>query len=203
MTADQPLTVDLYARADAPVPDRRSAVVDRLEQLRERGRIDGFDVIPWPRAVSLPLSDRTGHGGITGTVRSFEQWAASRGLRICPPFEVRPYRSSITGETDDLLVLPVLCLAAHRADDLVWMAPVTDGERVVTVEDALAAVAAGRSPVPDPHRPGEDPPPDRAGEPVATDGSWTEANGRTESETPDDRDAGPSVGVVSPADDAD
>lgn len=146
MESDQRLTVDLYARSDTPVPEWRDAVLDRLRRLRDRGRIAGFEVHSWPRAVSLPLADRT-DDGIPGTVRTFERWAVRHDVRLRPPFGVRRTRSAITGETDELLVLPVVFLAA-RDDDLVWVAPATDGESTVTVDDALDAVAAGRSPIP-------------------------------------------------------
>jgi hypothetical protein len=159
MTVDQPLTVDLYVRADAPVPERRDEVIDRLQYLSTHDRIAGFDVASWPRAVSLGLADRIADDGVPRTVRSFERWANRHGLRIRPLFDVRRFRSTITGETDDLLVPPVLCLAARNEEGLAWIAPVHDGASTVTVEDALDALAAGRPPIPGLSVPWEDGPP--------------------------------------------
>lgn len=176
MTVDQPLTVDLYVRADAPVPERRDEVVDRLQYLSTHDRIADFEVIPWPRAVSLGLADRIADDGIPGTVRSFERWASRHGLRLRPQFDVRQSRSTITGETDDLLVLPVLCLAARDEDGLAWIVPVHDGASTVTVEDALDALAAGRPPIPGLPVPREDASPeaDESGSDTGTETTTSE-----------------------------
>ena len=82
-------------------------------------------------------------------MKSFESWAAQHNRRICPPFEVHTTHSGITGESDERLVLPVMCIAAYDAGDLVGMAPSSDGRSVHTVENALNAIEAGNAPVPE------------------------------------------------------
>ena len=146
---DRRLTVDLYVRADAPVVERRQSVIDRLKRLEGQDRIDGFRVHPWPRAISLGLADEIDGDGIRDVVRSFETWADRCDRHIRPPFDVRTTHSAITGESDELLVLPVICLAAYDTGDLVDVAPSSDGGSVYTVEDALDAIEAERASVPE------------------------------------------------------
>jgi hypothetical protein len=149
MEADTQLTVDLYVRADAPVVDRRNAVIGRLERLERQDRIAGFRLSHWPSAISLDLVRERDDDGIHEVVRSFETWAGRNDRRITPSFDVRTPHSSITGESDDLLVLPVMCIAAYDGDDLVGVAPSSDGGSVHTVADALDSIEAGDPPVPD------------------------------------------------------
>lgn len=162
-TGDRQPAVDLYVRADAPVTERRDAIVDRLRRLERTSRISRFTIHPWPKAVSLGLLERIDGGEILDLVRSFERWAEPRGLRVQPPFDVRVSRSTITGETDELLVLPVLCLAAYGDTDgeLVGLSPCSDGESVYTIDDALDALATGDAPVPAFSSGGDSPVPER------------------------------------------
>ncbi|MFB6079998.1 MAG: HTH domain-containing protein [Haloferacaceae archaeon] len=144
MEPDTDLTVDLYVRADAPCPERRTTVIERLKRLERTNRIAGFTVHPWPRAVSLDLAaELDDDDGILGVFRSLETGADRKGHRIRPPFDVRTSRSTITGETDERLVLPVLCLAVYGDRDLLGVYPCTAGESVLTVGDALDALATG------------------------------------------------------------
>jgi len=152
---DQQLTIGLYVRADTPIVERRDAVIDRLKQLDRQDRIAGFRIHPWPRAISLDLMNEIEEDEIHEVVRSFETWAAQHDRHISPPFDIHPTHSAITGESDELLVLPVICIAAYDAGDLVGVAPSSDGKSVRTVEDALNAIEAGKAPVPEPQPEGE------------------------------------------------
>lgn len=137
------LTVDLYVRADTPLPERRSTVIDRLRRLERTDRIAGFTVHPWPRAVSLDLVTEIDDESVLGVFRSLESGADRRGHSIRPPFDVHTARSAITGETDELLVLPVICLAVNRNQELIGVFPCRERGSVLTVGDALDAIATG------------------------------------------------------------
>lgn len=163
---DSRRTVHLYVRADAPLVEHRAAVIDRLEQLDADDRIASYRVHPWPRAISLDLLDlldRLDGEDVAGLVREFEAWAAAFGCCIRPPFDVRTTYSTFTEETENLLVLPALCLATYDDGDLVGVAPFTDGRSIYTVEDALDALATGATPIPPAPDPMGDSPPDVAG----------------------------------------
>jgi hypothetical protein len=137
------LTADLYVRADAPISEQRSELLDTLDRLQRERRLAEFAVHPWPNAVSLDLVEAAAEDSIAGVVRSFERWAGDRGVSIRPPFAVRRSHSEITGETDELLVLPVVCLAAYDGEELVGVYPCCTGGSTVTVADALATIEAG------------------------------------------------------------
>jgi hypothetical protein len=143
MDPDTQLTVDLYVRADAPAAQRRRKIVERLERAERRGGIVDFAVHCWPRAISLDRTVDVDEGGVEETVRTFETWAQRHGRRISPCFDVRRTRSTILEESDERLVLPVLCVAAYDEDGLVGMAPCRDGDSALTVEDVLDAIATG------------------------------------------------------------
>lgn len=146
---DQQLSVDLYVRADAPIVGRRDAVIDRLKRLERTDRIVEFRIHPWPHAISLTLVKEIEAGGIKEVVRSFETWADQHDHHITPSFDVRASHSAITGESDERLALPLMCLAAYTDGDLVGVVPASDGESVRTVEDALDAIEAGNAPIPE------------------------------------------------------
>ncbi|WP_152041141.1 HTH domain-containing protein [Salinigranum salinum] len=146
MTPDKHLGVDLYVRADAPIVDRRTVVIERLERLERRERIDEYSVQLWPRAISLDLMRRVDESPIVDAVREFETWAEQCDRYLSPCFDVSTTHSMITDESDRLLVLPVLCVAVFSDGSLVDVAPSSDGDSVRTVEDLLADVAAGTVP---------------------------------------------------------
>jgi DNA-binding Lrp family transcriptional regulator len=72
MALDKRLSVDLYVRADAPIVDRRTVVIERLRRLERRERIDEYSVQLWPRAVSLDLMKKVDNSQVADAVRAFE-----------------------------------------------------------------------------------------------------------------------------------
>jgi hypothetical protein len=174
MDFNQQLTVDLYIRADAPSPKRRDTIIERLEQLEQHNQISEFTIHPWPSAMSLDLVKHIDGEGILDVVHSFETWAAQHGLRLRPPFDVRTSHSTITDETDKLLVLPVMCVAAYTDGVLVGVWPCSDGESVCTVEDALDTIATGEPPI--------------SGLPPERDSANTESERQERSEIPKEPD---------------
>jgi len=157
---DEQLTVDLYVRAAAHIVERRDEVIGKLKRLEQRDRLTEFRIHPWPRAISLDLVKEIEGEEIHEVVRSFERWADQHGRHIQPPFNVRTADSSITGESDELLFLPVMCVAAYNEGKLIEVAPCRDGESIRTVDDALDAIAAGDIRISDPRPEGETSGPD-------------------------------------------
>jgi hypothetical protein len=143
------LSIDLYVRGDVPRVHRREAVIDQLKRLDRENRIVEFRIHPWPRAITLTLGTEMEAAGIPAVVRSFSTWAAQHGRRISASFDVRISRPTSTGESDERLVLPLICLAAYSGDDLVGVVPSSDRKSVHTVEDALDAIAARKTPIPE------------------------------------------------------
>jgi hypothetical protein len=150
MPPDPQCRLDLYVRADAPAGKRSEAVVDQLRRLERQNSISDFSIHLWPRAVSLDLLKRVDGADIVDTVRSFEVWASQHDREITPTFDVHTTHSTLTGESDELLVLPVTSVATYAEDTLVDVAPCRRGGFARTVENALTDVAHGNVPTPDP-----------------------------------------------------
>lgn len=148
MELDQQLTVHLYVRGDSPSVKQRDDVIERLKRLERQDRITEFRIHPWPRAISLDLVTESEGEEIHEVVRTFERWADQHDRDIQPSFDVRTADSSITGQSDELLVLPVMCVAIYHEGKLVDIAPCRDGKSIRTVQDALDAIAAEDVPIP-------------------------------------------------------
>lgn len=146
MDGDTLLTIDLYVRTDIPTVERRDAVIEQLERLKAQGRIDEYQVHSWPRAISLDLLSDVEGRRVYDVVRTFDSWTSRHDRDMHPAFDVKQSRSIYTGESDELLVLPVLTLAAYRDDELVEVAPCCHDGSVCTVEDVLEALSTGREP---------------------------------------------------------
>lgn len=144
---DQQLTIALYVRADAPTVERRDAVIDRLKRLERQNRIAEFRIHPCPRAISLGLVKQLEGEGIHELVRSVQTWAAQHDRHISPPFDIHTSHSAITGESDELLVMPVMWIAAYVSGDLVGVAPSSEEESAHTLENARGDIEAGNTPI--------------------------------------------------------
>lgn len=146
MAGDTTITIDLYVRTDIPTVERRDAVIEQLERLEQEGRIAEFQVHSWPRAISLDLLGDVEGRRVYDVVRTFDSWTSRHDRDMHPAFDVQRSRSTYTGESDELLILPVLTLAAYRDGDLVEVAPCCHDGAVCTVEDVLEALSTGREP---------------------------------------------------------
>jgi len=118
-----------------PVCGPRTAVVDRLGELRTAGTIAAFEVETWPEEIAI--SEHTRHARVVETYERFRAWAETAGVSITPPFDRRTV-TSLVGRTEEVLTLPVLCLAVYD-DDLCGVYPCSDGDRTWTVTDYLDA----------------------------------------------------------------
>lgn len=138
------LTVEVFTRGSMDARSHAESVVNSLLDLAESGRISGVDVHAWPGEMSL---DSRSLEGVVERFERFEAWARERDVSIRPPFSVRVRRSTITGESDTLLVTPVLCLAAYDGDEVVGVYPCTDGNSVTSIDDFIERLAeAGGTP---------------------------------------------------------
>ena len=141
------LTAVCYVRAPLllePV-DRQ---VETLRACESEGAVDDLLLRSWPKEVAL--SEETPHQEALESFERFEQWANRRDVSIRPPFRERTATNQISGETTDLLVMPMLCLELYADDELVGIFPHTDettGE-TYTTDEAIAALRTGEIPTP-------------------------------------------------------
>jgi len=139
--------VELFVREDLPGPirERRRDLRVALEALTADGAIDSYSVCMW--AKRRPI----GGGDAAATDVSFGEWACAAGVELSPFFDTRECYSPTTGQRDEWLIRPALCLAVYEAEDLVAVYPHRDADgRTRTVADGIAslrgstAVEAGR-----------------------------------------------------------
>lgn len=145
--------VDCYVRSSVPaaVSKRITALVDRLEVLRERGYIDETDVDQWPSRHSIGDSPETTRSEL---VAEFERWADRHGYSLEPGFrrrQVPPSPLGVGGEPQERVRVPLVALAVYEddtdADVLRGVLPCselsyTGDERTFTVDEWLTAVEA-------------------------------------------------------------
>jgi hypothetical protein len=133
--------VELWTRR--PVCGPRTEVIDRLGALASAGALDAYEVETWPDEIAL--SEHTRHDRVVETYEQFRAWADDTGVSITPPFDRRTV-TSLIGRTEEVLTLPVMCLAVYD-DGLRGVYPCNDGGETWTVTDYLDAYeAAGGRP---------------------------------------------------------
>ncbi len=116
-----------------PVCGPRTEIIDRLSNLNAEGTIDEFTVETWPDEVAL--SEHTEHARVVEVYKEYLTWATEHDLSITPPFERRT-ASSLVGDTQDVLTVPVMCLAVYE-DGLRGVYPCTRDGRTWNVADYL------------------------------------------------------------------
>lgn len=116
-----------------------------LERLEAAAIIDELTLDAWPAHVRLG-TDGALQSDVVARFQTFDAWADQWDVCIRPPFVVETRRSEITGETREVLVTPVQCLAIYVDGALQEVFPHTadragDGE-TYTVRDGLALLEA-------------------------------------------------------------
>lgn len=130
--------VDLWVRR--PVCGPRTTVIDRLSRLSASGVLEEFSVTTWPEEIALTGPKRQGE--LLETIEQFESWAADRGLSLRPPFETRT-ASLLVGDSEDVLVTPMLLAAAYEDGELVGIYPCSDGSKTWTIPEFLDKLEGG------------------------------------------------------------
>lgn len=160
-TAETDLRVDCYVRSTVAgsTAEMITAIVERLQQLSDRGQISNCRITPWPpehHAVSK--SDDTHEPTRLGLVTEFERWADQHGVTLDPAFrrqEVPPSPLGIgADESRERVRVPIVALALYEDEptdadtetaSLRGVVPYTaqlhtDTARTYTVDDWLSAV---------------------------------------------------------------
>lgn len=128
--------LEVCVRIDTPIPSQQDVVIERAAELEREGRINGFRVRSWPRQVRL-----SPHGIESETVEAFErfeEWASRNGASLRPAYEVCTRDSEITGDRDEVLVVPEVSIAVYEGGNLVGVVPHSRDGAVYTVDDFLS-----------------------------------------------------------------
>ena len=128
--------IELWTRR--PVSGPRTEVIDHLASLQSSGQIADFCIETWPDEVII--SEETPHPEAVETYERFRTWAEQTGVSISPPFTRRTF-STLAGQRDEVVTLPMLCLAVYE-EELLGVYPCTVGDETVTVMDFVEACGA-------------------------------------------------------------
>lgn len=154
-TASTSIRVESYVRKASLVAPVDSTL-RTLDHLEDDGVIDEFEVNAWPGEVRMGAGPP--HGDVVDVFEEFDAWADQWNVSIRPPFAVETRSSEITGETREVLITPVQCLAIYVNGVLGEVFPhstePTGGGETYTVGDALTlleerdirSVGSGQSP---------------------------------------------------------
>jgi hypothetical protein len=121
-----------------------------------------LSVSVWGREVGLSTTAARTDAGefVLDRVAAFREWADAHDVCVETFFETREVDSGLTGESYTALVLPVVCLAEYRDDEVHHVAPYTTGSAVHTVADRISALetavdvpSTDRTPVDEPAPP--------------------------------------------------
>ena len=142
--------MELFVRSLTPRTSRGRLedLIEHLEMLETRGRIQSFEVHVWGSRIDrTSVAARTEIGQfVTERVETFSEWACENDFSLGSFFEEEPVESSITGEEYSATTFPTATLAEYVDDDLSFVTPCSDGDTVYTVEDRLDALeSTGRT----------------------------------------------------------
>jgi len=146
MTRTDPY-IELYVRSMLPdgAGKRQDAVIDKLAALEREGEIAGYDVIVWGKQIAPQSAAANTDEGryILNRVAEFKQWALSNNVSLEAFCQRRTVESAAADSATDAIRLPVIGLAEYDGDELVHVAPCTEGETVHTITDRLDRLDAG------------------------------------------------------------
>jgi hypothetical protein len=125
----------LFVRSEPLSVGRRDAVAERLETLTREDRLGSHAVDVWGSRVDL-----RGGGELPRTFDRFQNWAERADVELEPGFGVRE-GTTLVEEPYEQLVTPAVALAIYDGETLLGVFPHVDGDRLVTVDAALSALA--------------------------------------------------------------
>ena len=128
---------------------REGTFVDDLEALAARGAIEDYEVNMWNDHVPVESDDdlTPRERRIRERVAAIRSWADERGYELPALSRTRTVGEfqGVPGEGYEATVLPLAVLVAFEDGELQWMAPYSDGDEHVAVQDRLDELA-GRLP---------------------------------------------------------
>ena len=140
MTCTTDYRVELYLRGDTYGSyDRQQRILQRVEGLESEGVVADTDVdASWQR-IRTPEQDCRDEA--LETYEELREWATENGHRLEPAFQRRNRSYIGTGVVDEVVVFPMVSLAAYDENDLQAVFPCADesGEVYFTVQDCLDA----------------------------------------------------------------
>lgn len=145
--------VELYVRSFAPGSSHglQDAVVGRLQELVESGRLDGMRLHVWGDSISPESAAASTAAGqfVLDRVSTFVAWARANGFTPRSCLRATDVCSTLADVEYTAIRFPQILLAEFRGGELLFLSPCGDTVRSVAVLDHLDALSDGELPVPD------------------------------------------------------
>lgn len=142
MATEEGIGVRFFVQSDSAVPEQRRRIVSRLADLADEGAIGSYTCEYWPKAVCLEESPDQRADEVLDAYDDIEQWAATEGVSVKPPFDVRIHEWEVTGVRDKRLHTPHMGLAIVERGEIRQFYPHRTDDGVQTVTDGLERLAA-------------------------------------------------------------
>lgn len=125
--------VQLFLRASTPLNGQPDEVIEYLEELRRKGRIQDYDVHEVPKQADINNQSSEA----VQVFQEFESWAHDNDVSIQPFFDRAEYESSLSGDTGEIVTFPVMCVSVYEDDELTAVYPCSNGQGSHTVHECL------------------------------------------------------------------
>jgi hypothetical protein len=140
---NEPLELDVYMRAFVPdaAQRRQEAMLERMRDLADRGKIDDLSVTRWSNQVSVtPDLDSDNPAG-EHVYRELDAATEDTTLSIEPFFRER------RGPKEDrqVISLPVICVVVRSDETVAGIYPCSADDSTYSVTDCLDALEAGEN----------------------------------------------------------
>jgi hypothetical protein len=132
--------VEVWMRDHAPpVGDPRRTVLSRLRELEAAGVVNDIAVRIWGKSVPVSPDDTAAAASpVHDRITEFQRWAERNGHSLEPGFSRHEQSTLVSGESSEILRLPIRCLAVYEDDHLVGVFPCTVDRGTTTVADCLS-----------------------------------------------------------------
>lgn len=137
--------VEVWVRdLSLPPDDPRTSVVSRLHEFEETGLVDDVSIHVWGKCVSVSdeWADETSPP-VRERIADFREWADRNGHTLEPAFRWCEESTMLSEEQNEVIRLPLQCLAIYEGDRLVGVFPCSTDNGTKTVADCLQRLETG------------------------------------------------------------
>lgn len=125
--------VELFLRASTPLEGHPDEIIGQLEELRNDGCIEDFNVHEVPKQAEV----NKGSSEAVQVFKEFESWASDNGVSIEPYFDREEYESSLSGDHGEVVTFPVMSVSVYEDDELRAVYPCSNGKGSHSVHECL------------------------------------------------------------------
>ena len=136
--------IELHVREHAhAVHDFQQAVITQLHHLANDDVIEEFTVDSWGKHIATTPENYPSGAANAALEKAteFETWASQSGASLHPGFQRREHSSIITDTTREVIVLPIMCLAAYKNNSLHTVVPCSDDGGHHSINSYLAILS--------------------------------------------------------------